>query len=206
MIRELLSCLELLVNPSGPAEIPTLRIADRFPNVELVNQHNQSFAFRDMFMRAGKSVVINSMYTTCRGSCPGTSAMIKKLRRELYPIFQERLIFVSFTLEPEVDRPEQLAKYAHAYGAGTNQEGLCDWHFVTGATSAIDQLRYALGFYNLNPRIDGDITQHGSSLLVGNPEKDRWSSHVAELSMSSLIASIRRTAGNTFQERYGIEG
>ncbi len=44
MIRELLICLELLVHQGDPAEIPTLRIADRFPNVELINQHNQSFA------------------------------------------------------------------------------------------------------------------------------------------------------------------
>jgi protein SCO1 len=206
MIRELLNCLELLVHPGEPAEIPTLRIADRFPNVELINQLNQSFAFREKFIRSGTSLVINSMYTTCRGSCPGTSATIKKLRRELYPVFKERLIFVSFTLEPEVDRPEKLAKYAQAYGAGVDQAGLCDWHFVTGTTTDIDRLRYALGFYNLNPRVDGDITQHGSSLLVGNPEKDRWSSHTAELSMRTLLESIRRTAGNTFQERYGIEG
>ncbi len=108
MIRELLNCLELLVHQGDPAEIPTLRIADRFPNVELINQHNQSFAFREKFIRSGTSLVINSMYTTCRGSCPGTSATIKKLRRELYPVFKERLIFVSFTLEPEVDRPENL--------------------------------------------------------------------------------------------------
>ena len=171
MIRELLNCLELLVHPGEPAEIPTLRIADRFPNVELINQLNQSFAFREKFIRSGTSLVINSMYTTCRGSCPGTSATIKKLRRELYPVFKERLIFVSFTLEPEVDRPEKLAKYAQAYGAGVDQAGLCDWHFVTGSMTDIDRLRYALGFYNLNPRVDGDITQHGSIAAGGQPRE-----------------------------------
>ncbi len=146
------------------------------------------------------------MYTTCRGSCPGTSATIKKLRRELYPVFKERLIFVSFTLEPEVDRPEKLAKYAQAYGAGVDQAGLCDWHFVTGTTTDIDRLRYALGFYNLNPRVDVTITQHGSSLLVGNPEKDRWSSHTAELSMRSLWNRFAEQQAIRSQERYGLEG
>lgn len=34
---------------------------------------------------------------TCRGSSPRTGSTIKKLRRELHPIFHDRLVFLSFS-------------------------------------------------------------------------------------------------------------
>ncbi len=196
----------LLLQQGSSPEVPRLRIADRYPNAQLVNQLGTTLRFRDDFIDVGKSLVINSMYTTCRGSCPRTSSTIRLLRQDLYPIFRDRLIFLSFSVEPEVDTVEKLADYGKLNGASIGQAGLCDWHLVTGTSDDIEQLRRALGFFNLNPKIDKDVTQHSSSLLVGNPEKDRWTSHAAELPTRILVDAIRRTVGSTFKERYGIEG
>lgn len=196
----------LLAPQDSTQDVPRLLISDRFPNARLVNQYGTSLGFRSDFIDTDKALVINSMYTTCRGSCPRTGSTIKKLRRELHPIFHDRLVFLSFSVEPVVDTVEKLAEYGKLNGAGVGQKDMCDWHLVTGAEREIEQLRRALGFYNLDPKVDSDITQHSSSLLVGYPEKDRWTSHAAELPLRILTESIRRTVGRTFQERYGIDG
>ncbi len=207
MVSQLFRMLDtLFMPPAAGDDVPRLRISDRYPNTRLQNQYGSSLAFRDDFIDTGKALVINPMYTTCRGSCPRTSSTITTLRNELYPLFQDRLVFLSFTVEPEVDTVAKLAEYGRIHKAGVGQKNLCDWHLVTSSINEIDALRRALGFYHLNPKVDRDVTQHSSSLLVGYPEKDRWTSHAAELPMRVLVDAIRRTVGRTFRERYGIEG
>lgn len=182
------------------------RIADVFPDVELTDQFGDRLRFRRDFVDSGRALIVNSMYTTCRGSCPGTSATIEGLRKTLWPIFGDQLVFLSFTLEPTVDTRDVLKSYAKIYGADQPQSKMCDWHFVRTSLQNVEALRRPLGFFDLDPRVDRDVTQHASLLLVGNPEKDRWCTLPAELRESTLVEAIRRIAGKTFQQRYGIKG
>jgi protein SCO1/2 len=183
---------------------PALKISDRFPNVTLSNQFGQTFGFRDRFLADGRALIVNTMFTTCRGSCSGTSAILKDLRKTLSPLFGNRLSFISLTLEPLVDTPGKLLDYAKLYGAGNVTDGSCDWQFLTGTRWSVDKLRRALGFYDLDPKRDEDITQHASTLLFGNVTSDRWAALPAALRKPLLIESIRRVAGFTFEQRYGI--
>jgi protein SCO1/2 len=144
------------------------------------------------------------MFTTCRGSCLTTSETVRELRLALGPVFGKRLTFASFTLEPAVDTPGRLREYAARYGADRPAAELPDWHFLTGAQADIDRLRRSLGLYDLNPAVDADLTQHASVLLFGNDGRDRWAVLPAGLRRGLLVESIRRVAGFTFEQRYGI--
>ncbi len=181
-----------------------LLISDGFANVPVKNQYGKSFRFHDAFVSSNRALVINSMYTVCKGSCPQTSDVISELRKVLFPVFGHQLVFLSFTLEPEVDDCNALREYAKTFGASVDASDACDWHFLTSTPADIERLRKSLGFYDLNPKIDSDVTQHGNSLMIGNPIKDRWSSMVASLPMNQLTSTIRRVAGFTFEQRYGI--
>ena len=124
----------------------------------------------------------------------------------LSPVFGERLTFLSITLEPKIDTVAKLKEYAGFYDADREQVGLCGWHFLTGAGKDIEALRRSLGFYDLDPKVDGDVTQHASLLLCGNAGKDRWASMPVGLGKAELIRTIRRVAGFTFEQKYGIRG
>jgi hypothetical protein len=69
----------------------------------------------------------------------------------------------------------------------------------------LEALRRSLGFFELNPRLDQDITQHASLLLAGNPTNDRWCKVPADLQEGVIAEAIRRVAGTTFEQRYGIK-
>jgi protein SCO1/2 len=202
MILHLLAQLVACGETSQPP--PRLKVSDRFPNVTLRDQFDREVQFRRDFIDDGRALIVNSMYTTCRGTCPGTSSTLESLRKKLSPVFGNRLTLVSFTLEPVVDTPVVLRRYARDFGAGRERPELCDWRFVTGAPAAIEQLRRGLGFYDLNPRVDADITQHASLLMFGNSTSDRWAALPAQLREGALIETIRRVAGFTFEQKYGI--
>ncbi|MEZ5941086.1 MAG: SCO family protein [Planctomycetaceae bacterium] len=183
--------------PRGPRRV------DRFANVPMTNQFGKQIRFVDDLV-AGKALIVNTMYSRCRGTCPGTSATLESLRTTLSPIFGQNLSMVSFTLEPEYDTPEVLARYAKIYGAGKRVDHLCDWHFLSGTPENTRILRYSLDFYDLDPRIDSDVTEHDALLLFGNETTDRWAVLPAELREPLLIETIRRVAGTTIEQRYGI--
>lgn len=182
---------------------PRLRVCDGFANVRVVDQFGRSFRFRDDFVD-GRALIINSMYTTCRGSCPTTGATLKKLRVELSKVFGKKLTILSFTLEPEVDTASVLHEFADRLDANKRNDDLCDWHFLTGTPEVIKELRYSLNFYDLNPKVDGDITQHDATLLFGNSTSDRWASLPAGVRHENLSSTIRRVAGFTTEQRFGL--
>jgi cytochrome oxidase Cu insertion factor (SCO1/SenC/PrrC family) len=74
---------------------------------------------------AGKVWVTGFIFTRCAGICPMLSAEMKKLQDEWEG--NDAFALVSFTVDPERDTAEALAKYAQGLGA---QEG--KWFFLTG--------------------------------------------------------------------------
>ena len=186
-------------------ETPRLRISDRFADVTLINQFRQPVRFRREILN-GRAVILNTMYTVCRGSCPGTSAKLMELRDELAPVFGRSLVMASISIDPLNDSPAALLDYAGGYGADRPREDRCDWHFLTGSAVDIDALRRSLGFFDLDPAVDRDPSRHAALLLFGNPRADRWAALPSALRTPLLTEAIRRACGTTFEQRYGIPG
>ena len=200
--QAILQCLT--VGQNGQVTPSSSSRSDSFPNVPLVDHFGRSHRFHDDFIAPGNAVIINSMYTTCRGSCPATSAKLVELRRKLWPVFEKQLTILSFTLEPQIDTPKVLKQYAELYGVSKPSDRLCSWLFLTGTQQDIERLRHVLIFYDLNPKVDSDPTQHASLLFYGNSTTDKWAAMPSELPTQALIESIRRIAGLNFEQRYGI--
>lgn len=186
-------------------EIPPVGgIAARYPNSPLVNQRGERLRFRDAFVD-GRALIVSAIYTRCQGSCPGTSLAMERLRDTLTPVFGEQLTLVSFTIDPLADTPTALARYAANLGVeGPPTKGRPDWQFVTGEPAAIEELRRGLGFFDLDPQVDRDKTRHAALLLFGNSTADRWAALPSNLRDGLLVETIRRVAGFTWRQRYGI--
>ena len=51
------------------------------------------------------------------------------------------------------------------------------WQFLTGKFSDIKIVCRKLGFYDLDPKVDSDRTQHAGVVRIGNYAYDNWRWH-----------------------------
>lgn len=107
-------------------ELPVL---GNIPEFRLTTQDDKPFGHEDM---KGKVWVANFVFTSCGGACPMmTERMKKNIQAPLLEMAQGKADFpariVSFSVDPERDKPAVLAEYAKDHGADLRY-----WTFVTG--------------------------------------------------------------------------
>jgi cytochrome oxidase Cu insertion factor (SCO1/SenC/PrrC family) len=73
----------------------------------------------------GKVWIASFIFTRCSGPCPHVSATMAKLQAEMPN--PKDMLFVTFTVDPEYDTPEQLQEYAKNFRADPDR-----WLFLTG--------------------------------------------------------------------------
>jgi protein SCO1/2 len=81
----------------------------------------------------GQVWIADFIYTTCTDTCPTQSAAMAKLQEKFGT--EADLKFVSFSVDPERDTPEVLARYAERYQASADR-----WLFLTGDKKQIARL------------------------------------------------------------------
>jgi protein SCO1 len=140
-----------------PAEIA----ASYFPNTELLTQDNKPVRFFDDLLK-GKIVLINFMFTTCTGVCPAMTGNLLKVQDYLGDRVGKSVNIISISVDPTVDTPEAIRKYADSYKVKTG------WYFLTGKKADVDLvLRKVGGFVK-------DKNDHTSLLIIGNVETGEW--------------------------------
>jgi protein SCO1/2 len=161
----------------GGARAPT------WPNVPLVTHDGRAVTFYDDLIR-GKVVAINMMYADCEGICPIATSNLVRVQELLGARVGRDVFLYSLTLQPDLDTPQRLQEYAAMHGV---QPG---WLFLTGARADLEQLRYRLGFFDLNPVVDGDKATHTGMVRIGNDGYDRWTSSSALAKPEQIVATI----------------
>ncbi|HEX8687515.1 MAG TPA: SCO family protein, partial [Pyrinomonadaceae bacterium] len=132
-----------------------------FPNHVLLTQDNQPVRFYDDVLK-GKVVLINFMFTTCTGVCPPMTANLAKVQNYLGDRVGKDVHIVSISVDPTVDTPEKMKKYAEGFHAGPG------WYFLTGKKENVDWILYKLGGYT------EDKMQHSAVLIIGNEATGEW--------------------------------
>lgn len=177
------------------------RRSDSFPDAALIDHHGQAVKFRTDLVR-DKICCIVFFYTNCEGTCPGTLQRVKQLRKELANEFRtDELQFVAITLDPESDTPQKLQQYAKLLGV-SDSDGLADWRFCTGNLDAIEQVRRALGLYEIDPEVDADRSQHAALITFGNDRTDRWTALPSGITFNDLSETFLRISGTSEQQRF----
>ena len=87
----------------------------------------------DLAQLRGKIWIADFIYTTCTDTCPLQTAMMAKLQQEYAG--KPDVQFVSFTVDPERDTPQVLARYADKHQADPAR-----WYFLTGQRDRIIRL------------------------------------------------------------------
>lgn len=107
----------------------------RVPDFAFIERNGSSLTRADM---DGSVWIADFIFTRCQGICPLLTGRMSKLQQE----FRDSPVkLVSFTVDPDYDRPEVLTEYAKKHGA---QDG--KWFFLTGEKHKLRELM-AGGFH-----------------------------------------------------------
>jgi protein SCO1/2 len=140
-----------------------------FPNLVLTTHEGEQVRFYDDLIK-GRFVTINMMYSTCKATCPLTTANLVRVQKLLGDRVGRDLFMYSITLDPKQDTPKVLNGYAKTFGVGPG------WKFLTGNPDDIEQLRRRLGFAWANQEMDKNKDFHTGNLRYGNEPLMLWGS------------------------------
>jgi protein SCO1 len=82
----------------------------------------------------GKVWVASFQFTRCQ-FCPNVAATLSRLQGEIKLSERDDVRFVTFTIDPDHDTPDELKKYADSFRADPKK-----WWFLTGKDKVIKQL------------------------------------------------------------------
>jgi protein SCO1/2 len=174
---------------AGAARAPLVagmaRADDPAPDFSLIDQAGRKLSLADL---RGRTLVVDFVYTQCKGPCPILTGLHAELWRSLDPTLRERVHFVSISLDPEHDTPEVLTEYAETRGAD-----LSGWSFLTGPKTEVEEVVRRWGIGTLRAA-DGTIDHLVASFLV-DPQGQiakRWLG--LEHSLEEKRAEIARVA------------
>jgi len=121
-------------------------IAGAAPDFELVDQFHNPV---NMSQFEGKVVVITFVYTHCPDVCPAVTYQMNKLSEELGDDYNESVVFLSVTVDPERDTPERLASFASSNDAS--------WQFLTSTDdSPVGHMSSVWHDYGMTVNIDDE--------------------------------------------------
>jgi protein SCO1/2 len=133
-LSRLLVFLLVLLMVVGCRSEPPLPTLGPAPNFDLIDQQGRPFRTSDVGHRV---VVANFIYTSCTDACPLLTAQMARLQDQLRSagLLGNRVMLLSFSLDPERDTPRVLQDYGEHFGV--DPEG---WRLLTGSVESLSQI------------------------------------------------------------------
>jgi protein SCO1/2 len=158
--------------------------AGYFPNALLQTHDGRTVRLYDDLI-FGKTVIFSMMYATCSRLCPTTTASLIQVQQALGDRIGRDIFMYSLTLRPEFDTPAALRDYVKQYDIGPG------WTFLTGKPDEMDVIRRKLGFYDVDPVADAELSQHTGMIRFGDERRDRWAMSPAASPVAQIVRAVR---------------
>lgn len=162
---------------AGKGKSPAEASAAYFPNLMLTTQDNKPVRFYDDLLK-GKVVLINFLFTTCKGVCSPMTANLAKVQSYLGDRVGRDVTMISITVDPLTDTVPVLKRYADGFKVKPG------WYFLTGKKENIDWVLYKLGGYV------EEKTQHSGLVVIGNEATGEWTKAPATSNPSEIASAI----------------
>ena len=133
-----------------------------FTDTRLKTQADKTVRFYSDTMK-GKVVLLNFVFTQCGDACPLITAKLVQVKKELGELFGTEVRFVSLSIDPQHDRPQDLAKFAAKFEAVHPE-----WLFLTGEPANVEAVVKKLGAWT------EDIESHSTAIIIGSPQQGKW--------------------------------
>ena len=170
----------MAVQAQEPTADEEARARSYFTNLDLINQDGETVQFFDDVMK-DKVVVINFIFTNCKGACPLMTHKLTLVRDKLEGYVGEPLQFVSLSLDPERDTPAAMKEFAETHNA--DHDG---WIFLTGDAGNLDTIIKKLGQYT------DDMEAHSTMMLAGNVNNAHWIKILPQEQPPAIAEKLRR--------------
>ena len=106
------------------------RVLATLHDFALENERGESIGLSDLH---GKVWVADFIFTRCAGTCPVMTRRMAEFEKDLEPsAFLRDVKLVSFSVDPDFDRPDVLRDYGRTNGADPAR-----WMFLTGTSEAV---------------------------------------------------------------------
>jgi protein SCO1 len=132
-----------------------------FSDVLLVDQNGEKMRFYSDLLQ-GKTVIINSFFATCQGSCLPLSRNLQKVQEALGDRLGKDARIISISVDPAVDTPTALKAYADKLQAKPG------WYFLTGDKASVEFALKKLGQFVDNKE------SHTNLFIIGNDRTGLW--------------------------------
>jgi len=127
------------------------------PAFRLIDQNGAPLALSDL---ACRGVLLDFIFTRCPGPCPILTSTHVRAQRLLSEELREQTRFVSISIDPLRDTPEDMARYGAARGADLEH-----WSFLTGPQADVDAVVAAYGI-GTTRAANGEIEHVVASFLI----------------------------------------
>jgi protein SCO1/2 len=155
------ACLGLIAGAcSHPAERGSYASpshSDGLPDITLIDQYGKPVALRTL---RGEPALVDFVYTRCTESCPMMTLKMSEVAHHLGRSLGKKIRIVSFSVDPENDRPHELLAYAKSHDAD-----FPGWLFLTGTPAQIAQVTAAYKI-KIAREPDGSITHVTEAFLL----------------------------------------
>lgn len=146
------------VNAQDSAQSPAEKY---FTDTVLINQNGEEMRLYHDLLK-GRTVIINSFFATCQGSCLPMSRNLEKVQEALGERLGKEAYILSISVDPTVDTPPALKAYAKKLNARPG------WFFLTGKKENVDFVLKKLGQF-----VDTK-TDHLNIFIIGNERTGLW--------------------------------
>ena len=159
------------------------RARNYFTDTELTTHEGSKVRFYSDVLD-DRIVMINVMYTNCKGSCPLLTQKLSQVSRELGDLYGQSIHFVSISNDAERDTPEVLAEFARKQNV--NLDG---WTFLTGPKQQVDAVIKKIGLYT------SQFEQHKAMILLGNTRTGHWQKVPPNLPYQAMAVKLKELVG-----------
>jgi protein SCO1 len=128
-------------------------------NFSAKSQEEKSISINDL---KGKVWISDFIFTSCADVCPPMTSNMAKLQKMVKSEGLKNVEFVSFSVDPTVDSPETLSRYAKQFGIDFK-----NWTFLTGYSQDFIE-QFALKNFKALVKKPQEGTQviHGTSIYL----------------------------------------
>lgn len=146
---------------AGPNSSAESKAQKYFTDVELLNQNGEKMRFYSDLLQ-GKTVIINTFFATCQGSCLPITRNLEKVQEALGDRLGKDARIISISVDPAVDTPNELKAFSKKFHARPG------WYFLTGSKENVEFVLKKLGQYV------EEKNDHYNIVIIGNERTGLW--------------------------------
>jgi protein SCO1 len=155
-----------------------------FTDTILVDQDGKKMRFYSDLLK-GKTVIIDSFFATCQGSCIPMTRNLEKVQEALGPRLGHDAVIISISVDPTVDTPGELKAFAKKFHARPG------WYFVTGERENVEFVLKKLG------QFVEDKQDHLNIFIIGNERTGLWKKAFGLAKAEELVKVVDSVMNDT---------